>query len=94
MSISRETQVSDDKQSFNLCNDATLEKSENKVVPKQECSEEKKKKNFSTAVRLLIYSYLDRSTVLLKISTLSKAERLYLVDSAVASKNKSYSIDI
>ena len=69
------------------------EKATSGVVAKAATSTRGAKK-FPTAVRLLIYSYLDRSTVLLKISILSKTERLYLVDSSVASKNKSYSIDI
>lgn len=45
-------------------------------------------------MRLTIYSYLDRSTVLHKISILSTTERSALVDSEIASKNKSYKIEI
>ena len=43
---------------------------------------------------MLIYSYLDRTTVLLKISMLSTTERMALVDSPIASTNKSYKIEI
>ena len=52
------------------------------------------KEDFPTSVRHLIYSYLDRSTVLQKISILSTQERLSLVDSELAAKNKSYRIEI
>jgi len=51
-------------------------------------------RSFTVKTRHLIYSYLDRSTVLQKISILSKHERELLVDSTVAAKNKSYSIVI
>lgn len=51
-------------------------------------------RTFTVKTRHLIYSYLDRSTVLQKISILSKNERELLVDSTVAAKNKSYSIVI
>ena len=46
------------------------------------------------SVKHIIYSYLDRSTVLQKISILSTHERLGLVDSSEAAKNKSYRIEI
>ena len=51
-------------------------------------------RDLNSAVRLLIYSYLDRSTVLQKISILSTTERNSLVDSSVAAKNKSYLIEV
>ena len=51
-------------------------------------------KSFSVQVRHIIYSYLDRTTVLQKISMLSKIERSLLIDSKIAAKNKSYAIDI
>jgi len=46
------------------------------------------------SVRHLVYSYLDRSTVLQKISILSTEERASLIDSSEAAKGKSYRIDI
>ena len=52
------------------------------------------KEDLPKNVRHLIYSYLDRSTVLQKISILSTTERLGLVDSELAAKNKSYRIEI
>ena len=52
------------------------------------------KEEFPTSIRHLIYSYLDRSTVLQKISILSTHERLGLVDSELAAQNKSYRIEI
>ena len=45
-------------------------------------------------VRHLIYSYLDISTILQKISLLSTYERLSIVDSSIVSKNKNYKIQI
>ena len=52
------------------------------------------KDDYPTNVRHLIYSYLDRSTVLQKISILSTSERAGLVDSETAAENKSYRIEI
>ena len=45
-------------------------------------------------VRHLVYSFLDRSTVLQKISLLSASEREALIDSPIAAKGKTYKIDI
>ena len=52
------------------------------------------KDDLPTNVRHLIYSYLDRSTLLQKISILSTSERHGLIDSEIASQNKSYRIEI
>ena len=52
------------------------------------------RRELTSGVRQIIYSYLDRSTVLQKISILSTSERDSLVDSRVAAKNKSYLIEV
>ena len=51
-------------------------------------------RNYPLRARHLIYSYLDRSTVLQKISILSTSERMALVDAQEAAKGKSYRIEI
>lgn len=51
-------------------------------------------RNYPLRARYLIYSYLDRSTVLQKISILSTSERMALVDAQEAAKGKSYRIEI
>ena len=53
-----------------------------------------KNQSLPLKVRHLIYSYLDINTILQKISLLSTYERLSIIDSPIASENKSYRIQI
>ena len=45
-------------------------------------------------MRHIVYSYLDLSTVLQKISLLSSTERVALIDSQPAAEGKSFKIEI